>query len=293
MVTPLKGQDELDVTGLKKLIEHLIKGGVHGIFILGTTGEAQSLSYHLRYELVERTIQQVDGQVPVLVGISDTSFVESLKLARHADQYGASAVVATPPYYYLSNQNELFHYFLSLADNSPIPLFLYNMPSHAKVNISVETVLKLSKHKNIIGLKDSSGDLLYFQEVVRVLKKKEDFSILIGPEEMLMQCMLTGGHGGVNGGANMFPKLYVEMFKASIDRDLDRMNILQDIILRISSNIYTIGNSGGGYLPGLKTALSLLGICKNVMALPYSAFGNKEKREIQEKLDLMNLEEWI
>ena len=293
MVTPLKNQDELDVAGLKKLIDHIIEGGVHGLFILGTTGEAQSLSYHLRYELVDRTIQQVNGRVPVLVGISDTSLVESLNLAIHAKQCGANAVVATPPYYYMPNQNELFNYYLSLAENSPLPLFLYNMPSHTKVNISVETVVNLSDHENIIGLKDSSGNLLYFQEMVRALKRNEEFSVLIGPEEMLMQSILTGGHGGVNGGANMFPKLYVKMYEASVKREMDLMVELQEIILEISSNIYTIGNSGGGYLPGLKTSLSQLGICENFMALPYAAYGSNEKREIQKKIDSMDLEEWI
>ena len=293
MVTPLKGQDELDITGLEKLINHMINGGIHGLFVLGTTGEAQSLSYHLRYSLAELAIKFVGGRIPVLVGVSDTSYVESLNLAKHAEQCGASAVVATPPYYYTPNQQELTNYYLSLAENSPLPLFLYNMPSHTKVNISVETVLNLSDHENIIGLKDSSGNLLYFQEVVRALKRKEKFSILIGPEEMLMQSILTGGNGGVNGGANMFPKLYVKMYEAAINREIDLMAELQEIILKISSNIYTIGHSGGGYLPGLKTALSYLGICKNVMALPYAAYGSNEKRLIQEKLDSMNLEEWI
>lgn len=293
MVTPLKDQDSLDLTGLKKIIDHLIKGGVHGVFILGTTGEAQSLSYRLRYELVERTIQQVDGRVPVLVGISDTSFIESLNLAKHANQCGASAVVATPPYYYSPNQKELANYYMALAENSPLPLFLYNMPSHAKVNINVETVVNLSDHENIFGLKDSSGNLHYFQEVVHALKRNEEFSVLIGPEEILMQSILSGGHGGVNGGANMFPKLYVKMYEASVKRDMDLVIEYQKIILRISSNIYAIGNSGGGYLPGLKTALSHLGICKNVMALPYTAYGSNEKRLIQEKIDSMNLVEWI
>jgi len=293
MVTPLENQDELDIEGLEKLIEHIINGGVHGLFVLGTTGEAQSLSYHLRYNLIELAIKFADGRIPVLAGVSDTSFVESLNLAKHAYHCGATAVVSTPPYYYTPNQKELINYFIALADNSPLPLFLYNMPSHVKVNLGVETIVNLSMHENIIGLKDSSGNLLYFQEVVQALKKVEDFSILIGPEEMLMQSILTGGHGGVNGGANMFPKLYVEMYEASVNRDLDRMNILQEKILKISSNIYSIGNSGGGYLPGLKAALYHLGICKNVLALPYSAFGENEIREIQRKLDSMDLEEWI
>ena len=291
--TPLKSQNELDIPGLERLIEYILDGGVHGLFILGTTGEAPSLSYKIRLELIERVCKQVNNREPILVGISDTSIIESLYLAKKAYDFGADAVVATPPYYFAPSQMELLTYFQALADESPLPLFLYNMPSHTKVNFGADTVLKLSRHPNIIGLKDSSGDLLYFQNIIRLLKDQPEFSLLVGPEEMLMQAMLTGGQGGVNGGANMFPKLYVAMYDAVQARDFDRMQKLQDKILEISSKLYSIGNSPMRYLQGVKCALSIMGICNDTMALPFHAFGKKEKEDVQQILENLNVEETL
>lgn len=291
MITPLKENNMLDVDGLENLVEHILSGGVHGLFILGTTGEGPSLSYDLRYEVTERVCSQVGGRVPVLVGITDTSFTESVRLSKKAADAGAGAVVAAPPYYYSTNQSEIIGYFESLADESPLPLFLYNMPSHTKVNFEPETVKVLGDHSNIIGFKDSSGDLLYFQNVVRLFQDKPEFSLLVGPEEMLMQTMLSGGHGGVNGGANMFPKLYVAMYEAALERDIERMSSLQEKILQISSSLYTVGNSPAKYLQGVKCTLSLMGICSDTLALPYRTFGDEERELIEKSLKNLDLEE--
>src|SRR5574344_1361170 len=126
MITPLLYKNQLDVEGLERLVEHMLGGGIHGLFILGTTGEAPSLSYALRYELVERVCRQVAGRIPVLVGVTDTSLTESLRLAEKAQKEGAAAVVSAPPYYYAPSQQELIEYYEDLADHMPLPVFLYN-----------------------------------------------------------------------------------------------------------------------------------------------------------------------
>ena len=127
MITPLKGDDELDREGTVRLTEHLVAGGVHAIFLLGTTGEAQSLTYRLRYEFVELVCRQVAGRIPVLVGVTDTAFIESVRLAEHAAKCGAVGVVAAPPYYFAPSQQELIEYYTALADALPLPLYLYNL----------------------------------------------------------------------------------------------------------------------------------------------------------------------
>jgi len=134
MITPLVDRDTLDVPGLERLIEHILGGGVHGLFILGTTGEAPSLSYRLRHDLIDRVCRQVAGRVPVLVGITDTSFVESVNLAQRAAQAGAAAVVLSAPYYFPAGQPELWEYIEDIAGALPLPVFLYNMPSHTKLS---------------------------------------------------------------------------------------------------------------------------------------------------------------
>src|SRR5439155_9211151 len=145
----------LDLPGLERLIEHILAGGVHGLFLLGTTGEAPSLSHRLRCELIERACEQIAGRVPVLVGITDTSFVESVELAEHAADAGAQAVVLAPPYYFPAGQPELAGYVERIAGAVPLPLFLYNMPSHTKLSFEPDTIARALEIPNVVGIKDS------------------------------------------------------------------------------------------------------------------------------------------
>lgn len=275
MVTPLLSDNlSLDLEGVKHLVEHLVSGGVHGIFILGTTGESTSLSYKTREQLIVESCKAVNGRVPVFVGITDTSIEESVHLALIAKNAGAAAVVAAPPYYYGLGQEELYKYYWSLADQVSLPLFLYNMPSHTKINIDVKTVVRLSEHSNIIGLKDSSANAVYFQSLCYLLKT--NFSLLVGPEEITAETVLMGGNGGVNGGANLFPKLYVALYNAALAKDFARIEELQDLVMEISTRIYTVGSYGSSYLKGLKGALSALGIVNGNIAPPFTTFDEKE-----------------
>lgn len=289
LVTPLKSYDSLDIDGLERLVEHTILGGVHGIFILGTTGEFASISYNLRRELIERTCKLVDGRVPVLVGITDSAFKESLNLAAVAEKSGANAVVLAPPYYFASGQPELLEYLQRIMINMPLPLFIYNMPVHTKIMFDPETVLSASDIPGIIGIKDSSSNLAYLKLVQYALKNKEDFTFLVGPEEFMAEFVLTGGHGGVNGGANLFPRLYVDLYNAARDKDLMRVKLLQDKVMQISSTIYGVGHYGSSYLKGLKCALSIKGICNDFMAEPFHKFKDPERKRIEEALSKIEI----
>ncbi len=290
MITPLKDNDTLDREGTIRLTEHIIKGGVHSIFLLGTTGEAQSLTYRLRNEFVELVCKQVAGRIPVLVGITDTSFDESVRFAQHAKECGAVGVVATPPYYFAPAQQEMIEYFTALADALPLPLYLYNMPSHVKVVIEPATVKALAQHPNIVGLKDSSANMNYFQTLIYHLGDRDDFSLYVGPEELTGESVLLGADGGVNGGGNMFPELYVEMFNAADNKDIAKVRELQKRIMQISTSIYTVGKYGSSYLKGVKTALSLMGICEGNLAYPYRAFRTEERERIRQALGALGVE---
>lgn len=283
MVSPLLDNNRLDIEGLERLIEHIIQGKVHGIFILGTTGEAPSLSYSLRRELIKRTCQQVNDRIPVMVGITDSAPAESIALAKISAEMGATAVVAAPPYYFGLDQTELADYYQQLADQLPLPLYLYNMPSHTKINIDLTTVEILSRHTNIIGLKDSSANASYLNSVLHALKSDPTFSVLVGPEEMMASSVLMGAHGGVNGGANLFPALYVALYQAAVARDAATVAELQGKVMEISKRIYGVGKNGSSYLQGLKAALSVLGICNDFLASPLRNF--KEKAQISAHLD--------
>lgn len=289
LVTPLLDDDVLDVEGLNRLIEHLISGGVHALFVLGTTGEAQSLSYKLRVEMIKNTCRITKGRLPVLVCISDTSIVESVNLARIAADNGADAVVSAPPYYFAAGQPELIEFYENLTPQLPLPLFLYNMPTHTKVNFAPATIQRIAEDPRVIGFKDSSANAVYFQSVMYAMKERQDFSMLVGPEEIMAESVLLGAHGGVNGGANMFPELYVELYNAAKNTNLEELKRLQEKIMQISATIYTVGQHGSSYLKGLKCALNLLGICSDYVAAPFHKFEQREREKIWKALQKLGI----
>jgi 4-hydroxy-tetrahydrodipicolinate synthase len=290
MVTPLCDRDTLDVDGAERLVEHILAGGVHGLFILGTTGEGPSLSYRLRRELVDRVCRQVAGRVPVLVGVTDTSFVESVELARHAAEQGAQAVVLAAPYYFPAAQPELVEYIENIADEMPLPLFLYNMPSHTKLSFEPDTVRRAIELDNVVGIKDSSAQMIYVHKLRTLVAARSGFSLLVGPEELLAESVLLGAHGGVNGGANLLPSLYVELYEAASAGKLDRVRLLHAKVMRISQTIYAVGKHGSSFIGGLKCALSCLGICDDFVAEPFQRFGPAERARIEKHLAELAIE---
>jgi len=285
MITPLKDRDELDAAGLERLVEHILSGGVSGLFILGTTGEGPGLSYRLRRELIERVCKQVARRVPVLVGITDTAFTESLNIARAAADCGADAVVAAPPYYLPEAQPELQEYLDHLVPELPLPLYIYNMPALTKVHFELDTVRRAMDNPRIIGLKDSSGDLNYFKAAAELIQRhRPDWPLLIGPEEKLFDALQAGGHGGVSGGANLFPKLYVKLCKAHREGNLARAQELQKQIQRVSDSFYRIGKYSSSIIKGIKCVASTMGICNDFMAEPFHRFREPERELVKTRL---------
>lgn len=272
LVTPLADRDELDIAGLERLVEHTLAGGVHGLFVLGTTGEGPALSYLLRYELIERVCKQVAGRVPVLVGITDTAWMETVRLADHAGESGAQAVVLSTPYYFpidAAGQADLREYVRGLAAELPLPIFLYSIPSHAKNSFTLETVRAVLDLPQVIGMKDSGGDLNFFRELLQLRSQRPDWSLLIGPEEQLGEAVLLGADGGVCGGGNLDPRLYVAIYEAARRQDQARVRELQQRVETIVRTIYAVGRERGSWLKGLKCALACLGICDDFMAEPF------------------------
>jgi 4-hydroxy-tetrahydrodipicolinate synthase len=289
MITPLADRDTLDVAGLERLVEHILGAGPAGLFILGTSGEGPSLSYRVRHELIDRVAEQVAGRVPLLVGVTDTAWVEAVEVADYAADAGAQAVVIAPPPYFPAGQRDLARYFEHVAEAVSLPVFLYNMPSHTKLAIEPETVRRLIDVPSIIGLKDSSADMIYFHRLREIIAGRPDFSLLVGPEELLAEAVLSGAHGGVSGGANFAPQLYVDLYRAAAGRDLDRVAELHARVMRISQSIYTVARDGSGVVKGIKCALACLGICSDLPALPLQGFGDAERGLIRERLSELGI----
>ncbi len=280
LVTPLAGRDALDEEGLERLVAHVLDGGVQGVFILGSTGEAPSLSYALRRRLIRRVCDLAAGRAPVLVGVTDTAFVESVNLAAAAAEAGASAVVLSTPYYFPAGQAELTEYIQDILPQLPLPAVLYNMPGCTKVWFEIETLRTLADHDKIVGIKDSGGDLEYFASLLTLRQRRPDWSILIGPEHLLVEAVRRGGDGGVCGGANMFPRLFVECYEAAVAGDPKRT---EELAARINDlqRLYTIGRYPSRFIKATKCALSLLGICNDFMAEPFHKFRSPERQQVR------------
>lgn len=289
LVTPLLDNNTLDVEGLERLIEHVVAGGVHGVFILGTTGEAQSLSFDLRAEMIKQSARILKNRLPLLVGISDTSIVDSIRLSKIAAEAGADALVSAPPYYFATGQPELAEFYESLIPQLDLPIYLYNMPSHTKVSFAPSTIKRIAENPKVIGFKDSSANGTYFQQVMYEMRDRKDFSIFVGPEEMMAEVVLMGAQGGVNGGANMFPKLYVDLYNAAATQNLAEVKRLHAIVMQISATIYSVGSFGSSYLKGVKCGLSVLGICSDYLAAPFNKFDEEHKEQIRLAIKNLNL----
>jgi 2-dehydro-3-deoxy-D-pentonate aldolase len=286
MVTPLDGADSLHRAGLERLIEHSIAGGVHGFFILGSTGEGPALSYRLRRELVERTCAQVAGRVPVLVCVTDNSLEESCTMAAHAKRAGADAVVTSTPYYFEVSQSDLLRLVQQLASQVELPLYLYNMPRFTKASFAPETVLRASELPNVWGIKDSSGELGYLRAVVTLMQDRPDFTILVGPEHLLQQSLVMGVHGGVAGGANLFPRLYVSLYNAVLAGDTASATRYQQRVCELGQLLYTIGEAESSYMRGLKLGLALMGICNSTLVPPFLSADPSQYQGLLEQLQM-------
>lgn len=292
LLTPLATPDSVDSESLERLLDHVIAGGVHGVFILGTTGEGPALSLDLAKEFIRRSASLMRGRLPLLVGVTHASRADSLALVHAAADAGADAVVTAGPCYFPVAQPELVEWVKRFAAASPLPVFLYNMPSHAHVRFAESSVLEIADGSpNVVGMKDSSGELMYLHGLVRsVSPRRPDFSLIIGPEEMTAEAVLFGVHGGVNGGANLFPELYVELYHAASRGDAAAMRRLQPKVIDISRRLYSVGTYGSSYLRGIKCAAAELGLIRNVLAAPYEAFDGADREQVSSELAAISAE---
>lgn len=283
LVTPLKDSGYLDAGGLERLIEHLITGGVHGLFVLGSTGEAASLPDLVRLDVVVTACRLARGRVPVIVGITHTCFDNSVEFAKVAADQGAQAVVLSTPYYYPLAQDELAGYIERIVERVPLPVLLYNIPQLTKVRMEPQTLRRVMTIERIIGIKDSSHDMAYLDQVLALARDRSDWTVLVGAEGLLADAIAKGGHGGVCGGANLAPRLFVDLYDAALAGDAARVTSLRQRVSDLG-RAYRIGPHLPDSIRGMKAALSLIGICSDRMAEPFTAASSTERERIAQSL---------
>jgi 4-hydroxy-tetrahydrodipicolinate synthase len=273
----------LDVAGLGRLVKHVVEGGVHGLFLLGTTGESAALSGELRREMMSRVSRQVGQQLPVVVGVSDNSVVESLRLAEEAAAQGAYAIVLTTPAYLPVEQIELVRYLELFNRESPLPIILYNMPRLTSHWFAIDTIRQAANLERIIGLKDSSGDMDYFASACAAGKKRPDWSLLIGVESQITEATRLGACGCVAGGANVWPALLVKLYHASLAGDERKSAELRPLLSQLGE-LYQYGTHATGVVRGIKCATEMLGICNGRMADPFVECDEDQRAEVRRRL---------
>jgi dihydrodipicolinate synthase/N-acetylneuraminate lyase len=272
LVTLLTPDEQIDQRGTRKLIDHVISGGVHGIFLLGTTGEGMRITDKESQKAIEIAINQANGRATVLVNCSDFGTRRALERIRVAERLGADAAVVTISYYLPGfSQEEMASHYKQLAAESKIPLFIYNLPQGGRATIELDTVDELSEVENIAGIKDSSQDEEPLKKLIQRFKNRDDFRVFVGTEVLMVKCLMSGAHGCIPSIGNVRPDLCVSLYKAIQNHDLDKVEILEKEMMDTRARVYNRGQSWLSYISGIKAALSQFGITGQTVTEPFEA----------------------
>jgi dihydrodipicolinate synthase/N-acetylneuraminate lyase len=261
MVTPIAPDGSLDEAAVQRVVDHMVAGGAHGIFVLGTTGENTSVPAALRERLVAATVEHVAGRARTYAGVSANCLADSVAAAKAYAPLGVDAVVAHLPTYYALNTEEQFAYFSALAGRIDLPLVLYDIPVTAHMVIPVEVVERLSRHANVVGIKDSGGDVARLTALLERLGDGEpDFTILVGASVLSAQGLALGADGIVPSQGNLIPALCRVLYDCAIAGDRDAAEAHQrqlDAFMRL----FLEGRSLAQSLGALKAMMGALGLC--------------------------------
>src|SRR5712691_11894173 len=212
VTTPMQANEDLDLPRLRWFLDHLIDAGVHGVFVLGTNGEFYALDEREKQEVIATAVEHVRGRVPVFAGTGAESTREAVRLTKMAEKEGVDGVSVITPYFVMPNQQEIFDHYRRIAEHTSLPVILYNNPSTCGgLKIDVDTVARLAEIPNILGVKDSSGDLQNTMEYIRVVPER--FAVMMGRDTLIYSALIFGARGAVPATANIAPALLVEIFE--------------------------------------------------------------------------------
>ena len=283
LATPLHKDETIDEEGLSRLIEYHISAGVGGIFVLGSMGEFAGLEDKEKWSLVKLTVEKVKGRVPVLAGASDTGTKRVIKNVLMIKELGADASVVLPPYFYfLPDQKEIFKFYADIAEKTEFPIVIYHNPVMTKVRVEFETIFRLSKIENIIGIKDSSGDYPLVERLIKEVKR-DNFFVFQGDERRLAIACAGGADGLVTGVGSLAPRVFVELYRAALKGDIKEANIGQEKVLKLLSFC------GDSWIRAIKYGLKLLGLCEDYVCQPSTSFDDITKEKVRFTLEGLGL----
>ena len=284
LITPFKN-DKFDEEAYIKLIHFHIKNGTNGLVPAGTTGESPTLNHHEHEKVIELCVKESNGKIPVIAGTGSNSTKEAISLTKHAEKIGADAALVVTPYYNKPTQEGLYQHYRSINDNSGLPIIIYNIPSRSVIDMSVDTMARLFELKNIIGVKDATGQL------DRVDKTKEklgnEFIQLTGNDDNALEFNIRGGVGAISVTANIAPKLCSEFQKFSILNDKTSRSKaieLDKILQPVHHSMFVESNPSP-----VKYAAKLLNLCEDQVRLPLVNITEPTKKIVEDALKLAKL----
>ena len=280
-ITPLDEKERVDELGFVNQLNRLIDNGVHGIYLLGTSGEFTTLTNTERERAMDIATKAVGGRVPIICGVMDTSTQRVIENIETATQFGVDAVAATPGYYYPSTDDaDLIQFYQVVAGSTELPVFIYNIPSTVKTAIKPQVVAELADAcDNIVGIKDSSGDWTNCLNLLALFGDRTDFAVMLGSHTAIGAAVLFGADGGVVSISNVAPKESVALYNAAKARDIDEVHRLQKLLLRLSK-MYTYGQG----VSGMKACLEILGVCNAYTTSPLLPISDAAKAELRQLL---------
>lgn len=264
MVTPLTVDEEVDVAALRRVTRYCLDNGVHGIVVIGTTGEFPAMTDKMRAVAIETVLDEVRGRVPVVAGCGDSSTKKTMAQVAAAAQAGVDAVLVAVPYYYPLDQAAILRHFRAVAEKSVKPVVIYNFPQMTKNPVAPATLQTLAvEYKNVIGVKDSAGDFINLSKYLAVTATRPDFAVMVGNPALGLAAFVHGAKGGIFAGASLAPKLCVDLYEAYSRGDLPAAVALQRQVLQFSE-------MGGFGSPAavIKAGLAKLGICGPTASTP-------------------------
>lgn len=280
IITPLNPDETVDEISLRKCVRHVIQGGVHGIFVNSSTGEAMSLLDAEREKAVRIVVEETNRKVSVFVGVSDTSTRRVIRNLEFANALNIDAVVVHPYFFYpLNCPSEIINFYNAIAAASVHPLMIYDIPSTTKIKLPLSAIIELMKNERIIGIKDSSVDFLNLVELIDLKKFRPEFKIFIGKSHLWTGGILEGADGGLDGLSNLVPGLCVKLYDLIMKQNISEAYTLQHQLNAIWK-VYQCRS----FLSGIKTALSLLGLCSNQVTHPNEPASAEETERIQKIL---------
>lgn len=277
LITPFQADGSVDFEALDRLVEWHIDQGTHGIVVVGTTGEAATLTNEELLSVISRCVAKANGRVPVIAGTGANATPKAIELTRQAAEAGVDACLVVTPYYIKPTQRGMHAHFTAIADACDIDVILYNVPGRTGVDLQNATVLELSRHPRIVGIKDATGDVDRGAELTSLVS--DDFAVYSGDDATALELIAHGAKGNISVTANVQPKLMSKAVEAALSGDRDLANTINARLIRLHSDLFVESNP----IP-VKYAVSQLGLCANELRLPLTPLDDQYKNKIDEAL---------